>query len=272
VAGSASGIDRQQVALGRWARANLPETARIGVNDTGAVAYFGGRRTFDIVGLTTQSEGRYWVAGAASRYEHYERLLRDRPDLLPTHFIVYPEWMACDAVLGELLHEATVTDSSILGGQTMRVYLANYDHLGKGELPWTPGFTPADTLDVADVESEREHGYDLAGARDTDQTIHKGLSPAGSPLIDGGRTARTRDAFRVRLGPGRHRGLVRAMTAAPPSTLRVRIAGKDVAAPTLATTTWEELAFDLPPDATGDVAIEAIAAGSPVTTFHYWFE
>ncbi len=272
VANSASGIDRQQVALGRWARANLPEGARIGVNDTGAIAYFGDRRTFDIVGLTTQSEGRYWVAGAASRYEHYERLRRDRPELLPTHFIVYAEWMACDAVLGELLHEVTVTDSSILGGQTMRVYVANYDHLGKGELPWTPGFQPADTVDVADVESERAHGYDLAGARDTDETIHSGLSPAGGGVIDGGRTARTRDAFRVRLGQGRHRGIVRALAPSPPSTLRILAAAKEIARVTLSTTAWEELAFDLPAGMGGEVDVEVIASGSPVTTFHYWFE
>ncbi|HEX4445817.1 MAG TPA: hypothetical protein VH044_03750, partial [Polyangiaceae bacterium] len=54
VAQSASGIDRQQVALGRWARANLEPSARIGVNDTGAIAYFGERTTFDVVGLTSE--------------------------------------------------------------------------------------------------------------------------------------------------------------------------------------------------------------------------
>ncbi|MEO6418558.1 MAG: hypothetical protein ABIP39_04085, partial [Polyangiaceae bacterium] len=109
IAGSASGIDRQHVALGRWAKMHLPSNARIGVNDTGAIAYESDRRTFDIVGLTTSSEGRYWVAGSASRFEHYERLGAAR---LPTHFIVYREWMACDAILGELIHDATVLDST----------------------------------------------------------------------------------------------------------------------------------------------------------------
>jgi len=52
------------------------------------------------VGLTTRDEARYWVAGAASRFEHYERLHARRAAALPTHFIVYPEWMALDAVLG----------------------------------------------------------------------------------------------------------------------------------------------------------------------------
>ena len=171
---SASGIDRQQVALGRWADANLPRDARIGVNDTGAIAYFGNRKTFDVVGLTTPSEGRYWVAGAGSRLEHYERLRVSSPASLPTHFIVYPEWMSCDAVLGKPLHEAVVTDSTILGGQAMRAYEARYEHLGSGELPWTEHAALSDTLDVADLESEAEHRYELLGARDGEQSRRGG--------------------------------------------------------------------------------------------------
>ena len=38
LAQSAAAIDKQQVALGRWAKENLPSDARIGVNDTGAIA------------------------------------------------------------------------------------------------------------------------------------------------------------------------------------------------------------------------------------------
>ncbi|HKQ71814.1 MAG TPA: hypothetical protein VJT73_20865, partial [Polyangiaceae bacterium] len=92
LAGSASAIDRQQVALGKWARAALESGARIGVNDTGAISYLSGKRTFDVVGLTTPGEAPYWVAGAGSRFEHYERVLRTSPERLPTHFIVYPHW------------------------------------------------------------------------------------------------------------------------------------------------------------------------------------
>jgi hypothetical protein len=121
LAQSSHAIQRQQVALGRWAAENLPEDARIGVNDTGAIAYLSGRRTFDVVGLTTEGEARYWVAGAGSRFEHYEKLAKER---LPTHFIVYPQWMACSPVLGKQLFEATVTDQSILGGSTMVVHEA----------------------------------------------------------------------------------------------------------------------------------------------------
>ena len=90
VAQSASGIDRQQATLGRWAKTGLPDGARIGVNDTGAIAYFSDKKTFDVVGLTTPTEGRYWVAGQGSRFEHYERIMKTQPQALPTHFLVYP--------------------------------------------------------------------------------------------------------------------------------------------------------------------------------------
>ena len=35
------------------------------------------------VGLTTAGEAKHWVAGAGSRFEHYERL---DPQQLPTHW------------------------------------------------------------------------------------------------------------------------------------------------------------------------------------------
>ena len=95
LAKSAAAIDGQQVKLGRWASENLPKEAIIGVSDTGAIAYFSNRPTFDVIGLTTQGEAPYWVAGAGSRFEHYERLHAESPERFPTHFIVLS---ALDAV------------------------------------------------------------------------------------------------------------------------------------------------------------------------------
>src|SRR5690606_13306584 len=117
----------------------------------------------------------------------YERLRAQTPDVLPTHFIVYPEWMGMDAVLGPTLHEAIVTDATILGGQTMRVSTARWDHLGTGERPWTAMTTLHDAVDVADLESEAAHGYALLGARDGEQTVREDSAPNGDVVVDGGR-------------------------------------------------------------------------------------
>lgn len=272
VAQSASGIDRQQVALGRWAKEHLPADARIGLNDTGAIAYFGDRKTFDVVGLTTPTEGRYWVAGAGSRLEHYERLRVVAPASLPTHFIVYPEWMALDPVLGAPLHEATVTDSTILGGQTMRVSEARWEHLGTGERPWTALGTIHDAIDVADLESEAEHAFELDGARDGEQVGREENAPDGAIVLDGGRTNRTRDRFVANLpAQGKLLGVARVETSTA-TTLQVNVAGKPVARIEVLGGPWEEISFEVPADARGErVPIEVSADGSTFTSFHYWF-
>lgn len=272
VAQSASGIDRQQSALGRWAKDNLPADARIGVNDTGAIAYFSDRRTFDIVGLTTPSEAPYWVAGAASRYEHYERLLRTQSNVLPTHFIVYPEWMATDTVFGPALHEAVVTDSSILGGQVMRVYKANYALLGSGEAPWTPVGKIVDALDVADLDSEKEHAYELLGARDGEEAIMESSAPDGHPVVDGGRTNRNHERFRAKLTPGTAvLGLARVRGDATVKG-EIRIAGKKAADFRFADTEWIEAPFEVPAEAaTASTEVELVTTEGTVTSYHYFF-
>ncbi|MBX3206704.1 MAG: hypothetical protein KF764_16665 [Labilithrix sp.] len=272
VAQSSSGIARQQVALGHWAKENLPHDARIGVNDTGAIAYFGDRKTFDVVGLTTPTEGRHWVAGAASRLEHYERLHATRPDALPTHFIVYPEWMALEPVLGRALHEATVTDATILGGQTMRASEARWDHLGTGERPWTKLSALHDTIDVADLESEAAHRYELAGAREGEQVAHEGNAPDGAVVLDGGRTHRSRDTFVANLPRGADLVGIARVESAAPTALRVSVAGKEIARVEVPEGPWNEVSFGVPEDARGEHSVvEVIADGAAFTSFHYWF-
>jgi hypothetical protein len=273
VAQSASGIDRQQVALGRWAKAALPANARIGVNDTGAIAYFGDRKTFDIVGLTTEGEARYWVAGQGSRLEHYERLLRQEPSKLPTHFIVYPEWMALPMVLGEPLHEATVTDATILGGGTMIAYVADWTSLGSGEKPWTQGLGEAtDTIDVADLESEAEHEYELLGAGEREQVAQEGSAPDGSSVVDGGRSQRSIDRFVAHLVPGAPARCIARLASRVDTGVRVLANGEPVGAfDVRGDADWVERAFEVPAKtATARTSIELRAVGAPITTFHYW--
>ncbi len=271
IAGSASGIDRQHVALGRWAKMHLPSSSRIGLNDTGAIAYESDRRTFDIVGLTTSGEGRYWVAGSASRFEHYERLGASQ---LPTHFIVYREWMACDAILGELLHDATVLDSTILGGTTMGVYRASYGLLGSGERPWTELAPWRDSVDVADLESERDHEYDLAGAHEGEEIFRQGAAPGGVPLADGGRGWRKRERFTVGLKEGTESHAILRVEAPQAMKLRVIANGASLTDLDVHDGEWAELGFTIPANvATGRTVIElhAVPETATFTTFHYWF-
>jgi hypothetical protein len=269
VADSASGIERQQVLLGRWAKKNLPEDARVGVNDTGAIAYMSDRHTFDIVGLTTRDEGRYWVAGPGSRFEHYERLRLARPDALPTHFIVYPEWMACDAVLGRALYEATVLDSTILGGRTMRVYEADYALLGSGETPWTLGLDVYDSLDVADLESEAAHHYELMGAHDGEQIVAAWPDPDGQVVADGGRARRMSERFVVDAPADAPSLATVRLLSTNASRVRVLVDGEESTAFEVLAGPWAEQQFPLAKR--GRQTVELVVEIGTLTVFHYWF-
>jgi hypothetical protein len=271
--GSSSAIDRQQVALGRWADATLEPNARIGVNDTGAIGYLGHRKTFDVVGLTTPEEARYWVAGAGSRFEHYEKLYRFSPDRFPTHFIVYPHWMACDPVLGDELHDETVTDQTILGGTTMTAFTARYDLLGTGDAPSVvaPGEL-VDELDVADLESEVAHRYQV-GSR-TRETDDQALSyeVAERTIADGARLGRTEDRFDLRSHRGQKGVIVGRFAADERADVEVRVGGTLLGVVSVSPGEWTEASFDLPADLPGDEAHVVVAAlrGTKFGSAHYW--
>ncbi len=104
-----------------------------------------------------------------------------------------------------------MTDSTILGGATMRAYVADWSKLGTGEKPWTPiDGEIVDALDVADLESEETHDYELLGAREGEEIAHEGIAPDGATVVDGGRTRRSVERFLAFLPQGVPvRGIVR---------------------------------------------------------------
>ena len=292
---SARAVDQQQVKLGEWARRSLPEGALVGVNDTGAIAYLGEKRTFDIVGLTTAGAAASWVAGAGSRFERFEALPRAS---LPTHFVVYPEWFGCDDLLGKELARAEVLDHAILGGDTMVAYEADFSGLGSGATPFAPpeGFALVDEVDVADLASEASHGFALGDAWDTDNVVRsidpagEGGEKAGRRWIDGGRLSRARDSFRIDGPPDRRDWiLVMRVAAEEPLSVRVIAAGEEAATVAIPVSSWYEVGIPLREaiartPATQGVSIEVLAlgvggvpaparsreAGPRFASFHYW--
>jgi hypothetical protein len=264
LATSADAIRRQQVALGRWARDALPPNAVVGVNDTGAIAYFSNLRTFDVVGLTTRREARYWAAGAGSRFEHYERL---GPDRLPTHFIVYPGWFALPALLGDFQTERSVPGATILGGETMVAHTANYAALGSAARPADPalaGCALVDELDVADLESETAHAYELL-----DATSAGNVALAEGPRVDGARTLRTTERFRIKTAAGGQ--LAARVESSQETMLELEVAGRRIPPVRIEPGAWREVAVPVPVDASPGLSRVVVRARPlPVSSLHYW--
>jgi hypothetical protein len=263
LADSAHAISSQHVELGRWAAKNLDSDARIGVNDTGAMAYFSDRQIFDVVGLTTAGEARYWSAGAGSRFEHYEHLPRNA---LPTQFFVYPGWFGIEPLLGPCFQHRTV-HATILGGETMVACTAAYWSLGTGEAAAAPEFwkrAPLDAVDVADLESEQAHDYVVSPATQTeDVVITDGV------VVDGARRNRRRDRFWLNVA-ARARFVAR-LGADEPVSVTLRIAGRLIDSWLVSKQSFEEHAALLPEDlATGPAEVEVRAETGSFTAAHYW--
>jgi hypothetical protein len=259
---SAAAITNQQVALGRWAAEALPKEARLGVNDAGAIAFYSGRRTFDVVGLTTQGEARYWVAGAGSRFEHYEKLSAAQ---LPTHFLVYPEWFGLSNLLGQCLTSRRVEGATILGGPEMLACEADLSSLRSGAEPINLGPREIfDEVDVADLESEAHHRYQL-GPTSAQQNVL--VTFAGR--ADGGRSERTNDIFQMHFE--RSGQLWVRLAGDLAATLTITIGDK----PAYPSGSWtdetaQERSFSVPEGIRNGPQVVVVRSSSPVTILHYW--
>jgi hypothetical protein len=262
LATSSNAIRLQQASLGRWAADALPKDARIGVNDTGAIAYFSNRKTFDVCGLTTPGEARYWVAGAGSRFEHYERL---GPTRLPTHFVVYTNWFAIPTLLGDFQTQRSVPGATILGGETMVAHVASYDLLGTGSRPQLDEPCEVlDEVDVADLESESAHDYDLLHAN---STLNLVVEQDG--IADGGRSERQTERFMMTIAPGGR--IVSRVRGGDDVTLEISVGGMLGDLRRLRNGGWQEVAWTFPRDFySGRHRIRIQAREGTFTALHHW--
>ena len=111
-------INAMQVHLGRWIDRELPRTARLAVNDIGAIAYFSRREIIDLMGLVTPAIIPYRRAGEAG-------VTRYIVETCPDHVVIFPAWFPRLSARADLLvprYRVRLERNEVAGADEMVVY------------------------------------------------------------------------------------------------------------------------------------------------------
>jgi arabinofuranosyltransferase len=111
-------IEAMQVAIGQWIDGHAPRTARLAVNDIGAIAFVSRREIVDLMGLVTPEILPY-------RRQGEEGVIRFVQEICPDYVIVFPTWfprLTARADLLEPLHQVRLARVEVSGGPEMVVY------------------------------------------------------------------------------------------------------------------------------------------------------
>ncbi|MDE2705477.1 MAG: hypothetical protein OXI35_10450 [Gemmatimonadota bacterium] len=282
-----SDIRNQQVEMARFIDAELPPDARIAVNDAGALRYFSGRQTIDLVGLTTAGNSAPWRHGSGSLFERLEAMPSDQR---PQYFAIFPNWFNFpEGIFLQPLHRIRVFEPSIIDAEKV-LYQAHWAAGLSGEAIRNrtlleEGWRVVDKVDVADLESERRHGYQskvwVPGSGEANLLM--ALSATNDPqavYIDGGRTVTGGERMEVALNAGQPAAVIMRTVTGIAQHFAVVANGKKIAnveLPGGRGRQWLELAVGQIPasDVSGRVEIETqpIHFGGdwrPIVSFHYW--
>ncbi len=111
-------INAMQVHLGHWVDDHVPPTARLAVNDIGAIAFFSRRQVLDLMGLVTPEVIAYRREGEAGIFRY---ITATCPDFV----IIFPTWFPRLAASVELLqpvYRVRLARPEVTGGPEMVVY------------------------------------------------------------------------------------------------------------------------------------------------------
>jgi hypothetical protein len=246
-------ILHQQVAIGRWVDRSLPPGAILGLNDAGAIAYYGRRHTVDLIGLTSAGYARVYRSGLGCLFEHVRR---EPPSRLPTYFAIYPGWFPYwreSGILGPESFRAHLGFNTICGGPDMMVYPASWVDAAATDRPLASDSTLAgkrivDSLDLAWLDDERRHEWRADPEAKDVLRLYSFADRPTRPVADGGRIVYGSQRFRAAVAPGRDLTLILRTDAWYPSRVRVLVDGKDAGRWSIARsdTTWVEPAFTIP--------------------------
>lgn len=266
-------------SAGRWLAAHDPK--RVLVGDAGALMYESGRPGLDIIGLGGYGDlpfARAGVHGLPATIELIERIPpEDRPDvfaIFPTWWGVLPVWFS-----KRVLARFPAPGNVICGGYEDVVYEADWSLLGTGDAPRAAHRgRVVDTVDVADLVSERRHRYaaPLPAGGWTEMKILADPGEARKDMFDAGRRTGRGQVERFSLwpsNPGSPADLIVRGAPWEPAHVTVRVGGAEVGRIDWEPgETWVESVVPLPTGSIGPVVEIELLCGGPgdCVHFHAW--
>jgi hypothetical protein len=131
-------IEGMQVSIARWVTDHTPPTARLGLNDVGAITYFSRREIVDVMGLVTP-------AILPFRREGETGVLRFLEQACPDYLIVFPAWFPTLSAMSDRfrpLHRVRLDHNTVAGADELVVYEAIWSRWRADRQPCPGG--PAD--------------------------------------------------------------------------------------------------------------------------------
>lgn len=111
-------INAMQVHLGHWVARNTPATARLAVNDIGAIAFVSRRHVIDLMGLVTPEIRPY-------RREGESGVIRYVEETCPDYLIIFPAWFPRLSAMPDRyrpVYTVRLEHNEVAGADTMIVY------------------------------------------------------------------------------------------------------------------------------------------------------
>ncbi len=233
-------IYAQPLQMARWLDANTPPDAVVAVHDTGLIRYLGGRTTIDMVGLTTPGAAAHWRNGPGSVAEF---LIQEQPDYIASYGHRHGlglGMLADTSLYGEPLASFPVVLDNrynvALAGEFQGIYEPDWTAADRANNVYQPsilnyleGFLEVDAINLAELGSERQHGYEWINSQDlpgfpTEFHEFSCLHDA-CRVMDGGRRINGIEWFWLTVNPGRD--LILVMRVHPESAGHIDISAAD---------------------------------------------
>ncbi|HYP74885.1 MAG TPA: hypothetical protein VER12_02950 [Polyangiaceae bacterium] len=255
------------------------QSKRVLVGDAGAIPYASDVPALDVIGLggfRGLPFARATRTNIAAAVELIERIpSAERPDLLA----IYPGWWSDFPLwFGTRVGEVPVRGNVICGGASKVLYRPRWEPLEHSAVPFSlaPGERVLDSVDQADLVSEKEHGYALS-VKHIGFVFMKLLPNPARPREDLWDAARivppgVSESFRLRnLTPGKPVVLVLRSAPTTKSEFDVRSFGKALGHVKLtATDGWLETRVTLPPADGTSLTIELGPSTTERALFQIW--